>query len=642
MSPVTEEPLAAGREAAARGAWREAYGLLAPAADDLAPEDLERLAEAAWWTGRLEEAIGFRERAYTAWLDAEEPRRAAVVALLLSQDYFGKAALSPSSGWFARAERLLENEPESVEHGHLSIAQALGAMFANAYDEALEKAKRAHELGIRFGDRDLQALALVTLGRTQLLLKNTAEGLRLLDEASTAALCGELRPFSTGLVYCVTITSCNSLGDLRRAAEWTEAANRWCRKQDVTGFPGACRVHHSTMLRLKGDWAGAEEQALQACEELQGFDAWTTAVGWYEVGEIRRQRGEFAAAEEAYREAKEWSRDPEPGLSLLRLAQGKTEAAARAIQRSLAGSADDLGRIRRLPAQVEIALALADFKTARGAAEELERLVDEFAIDGERTPAFEATVCLSWGRIRLAENDFAGAAALLTKALETWQDVGAPYEAARARMLLGRALAKLGDEDGAHEEFRAARAVFERLGAVLDAQGAAELLGEVAVTRTFVFTDIVDSTRLAEALGEAKWERLLAWHDRTLRALLEEHGGDVIKQTGDGFFAAFERPVDAVEAAVAIQRALDGHDGIAPDVRIGIHAAGAFAKDGSDFGGRGVHAAARIGALAGAGEILASPDTVRDGVRRYPLSEPRPAELKGLSEPSEVVSIDWR
>jgi len=296
----------------------------------------------------------------------------------------------------------------------------------------------------------------------------------------------------------------------------------------------------------------------------------------------------------------------------------------------------------RLGHWLEIELALRNLSTARTAAEELERRVDELRIDDERTPAFEALVCVAWGRIRLEENDAAASAQLLERALETWQSVGAPYEAAQVRILLGRALRKLDDEEGARDEFHAARAVFERVGAVLDAQDAAQLLGETSVMRTFVFTDIVDSTKLAEALGETKWEKLLAWHDRTLAELLTEAGGQVIKQTGDGFFAAFESPAAAVEAAVAIQRALDGHDGVAPDVRIGIHAGGAFAKENRDYGGQDVHVAARIGALAGAGEILASEQTLKDVAVRYGRSEARPVELKGYSEPVEVVSLDWR
>jgi class 3 adenylate cyclase len=642
MSQVVEEPFAAGRDAAARGAWREAYDLLHPVASELGPDDLERLAEAAWWTGKLDEAIALREQAHTRHLEAGNKPRAAYLALLISQDYFGKAALAPSTGWYQKAERLLADEPESVMHGYLALTQGFNALAGGDIEQALEKGARAQEFASRFEDRDLQALSLAVLGRTHLFNKNPSEGLRLLDEASAAALSGELSSFSTGLVYCVTITSCNGVGDLRRAAEWTDAANRWCTKQDVKGFPGACRIHHSTLLRLRGNWAEAEEQMLQACDELHGFDAWTTAVGWYEVGEIRRQRGEFVAASEAFAQSKEWARDPQPGLALLRLAEGKADAAAKAIKRSLETTPDPMGRIRRLPAQVEIAIALRDLKTARDAAEELEALVDEFRVDGERTPAYDAVVCLAWGRIKLEENDLDAAAGHLQRALDTWQGVGAPFEAAQVRMLLGRTLQRLGDEDGGRDEIQAARDVFVRLGAVLDAQEAAQLLGETSVMRTFVFTDVVESTKLAEVLGEGKWEKLLAWHDKTLRALFEESGGEVIKQTGDGFFAAFERPAAAVEAAVAIQRALDGHDGVAPDVRIGIHAGGAFAKDERDYGGQDVHVAARIGALAGAGEILASEQTLNEVPARYRRSEAKQVELKGYSEPVAVVSLDWR
>jgi len=643
MSHVVDDARAAGREAAERGAWKEAYEHLLAAEPDLEPEDLERLAEAAWWTGKLDESIERREAAYKAWLEAGDKSRAALMAIFISQDLFNKAALERATGWFSNAERLLADEPESPAHGYLAATRALVAMVEANFGSATACAERAHELGVKFGDRDLQAIALVTLGRTHLLNGSPDEGVRLLDEASAAALSGELQPFSTGLVYCVTITSCNGVGDLRRAAEWTKAAKRWCSKQDVSGFPGACRIHHSTMLRLNGEWAEAEEEALRACDEVQEFDPYATGIGWYEVGEIRRARGDFAAAEEAYRQAKIWRRDPEPGLSLLRLAQGKVDAAARGIERSLKLTEENkVARVRRLAAKVEIALAQAKLRVARTAAEELEAVVDEFRLGEERTPAFEAMVCLSWGRIEMEENDYELAAAHLQKALATWQSVGAPYEAAQVRMLLGSALKMLGDDEGAQDEIEAARAVFVSLGAALDAQIAAELLGEVPVTRTFAFTDLVDSTKYVELLGEEKWQKLLAWHDRTLRALIEEHGGEVIKHTGDGFFAAFERPADAVAGAVAIQRALDAHDGVAPDVRIGLHAGGAFSKDGTDYGGQGVHAAARIGALAGASEILASAETLADGARRFATSEARPVELKGLAEPVEVVSVAWR
>jgi class 3 adenylate cyclase len=643
MTQVSDDPLAAGREAVARGAFREAYELLAPAAGSLAAEDLEALAEAAFWTGKLDEAMEFRERAHAAHVTSGNREDAALVALTLSRDYFTKGELAVSGGWSAKAERLLEGSQESPAHGFLAITKAWGGMMTGDLDAAVANAQRAFELARTSSDRSLEAMALVTKGRALVLKGAVSEGLALLDEATAAAVSGELQPWTTGFIYCCTITSCHGVGDFRRAAEWTKAANRWCDRQDLQGFPGACRVHHATITRLQGDWPRAEEQALQACQELQGFDTFTTAAGFYEIGEIRRRRGDFAAAEEAYRQAKEWGRDPQPGLALLRLAQGKADSAAAGLKRSLAAVEDPLARLRRLPAQVEIAVALGDLKTARAAAEELEQLSESVKVGDRRTPAFEATVCMAWGQIRLVENDVEGAVRELERAVETWRDVGAPYEVADAQMLLGLALRRLGDEDGAGDELTAAKTTFERLGAVLAAERVAELLGERSLQRTFMFTDIVDSTKLVEVLGAEKWRKLLAWHDKRLRELIEGEGGEVIKQTGDGYFAAFQSAAAALDAAVAIQRALDEHEPLAPDVRIGVHTGGAFHRsdEDPDYAGQGVHVAARIGALAGGGEILASRESL-DGASRFRVSEPRREALKGFEEPVDLVSVEWR
>ena len=302
---------------------------------------------------------------------------------------------------------------------------------------------------------------------------------------------------------------------------------------------------------------------------------------------------------------------------------------------------DPLSRARRLPAQIEIALATGELRGARKAAEELETIADQFRVGGRRTPAREGTVKLAWGQIRLAERDWEGAATELRAARDIWDKIGAPYETAQARMLLGLAYRGAGDEDGAKEELTAAKATFERLGAALDLQRAGELLGESSTRRTFMFSDIVDSTKLVEVLGEDKWRKLLTWHDRRLRELIEQAGGEVIKQTGDGYFAAFQTAAAAVEAAAAIQRALDEHEPLAPDVRIGLHTGGAFQKDDNDYAGQGVHMAARIGALAGGGEILVSKESL-DGGSRFPLSEARLETLKGFDAAVELVAVNWR
>ena len=292
---------------------------------------------------------------------------------------------------------------------------------------------------------------------------------------------------------------------------------------------------------------------------------------------------------------------------------------------------------------MEIAIAAGDLKTARAAADEAEQIVDAYKIGGRRAAAFEATVHFARGQILYAERDWNGAIAALKRARDEWQRVGAPYETARVRAQLGMAYRRSGDEHGGVAELEGALATFERLGGLPEASRIKEHLGRVETRRTFLFTDIVDSTRLLETLGDDKWRRLLARHDDLIREAIADNGGEVVKQTGDGFFASFESPKAAVEAAVAIQRAL-ANEIVAPDVRIGAHSGGAFRTDSEsgDYGGQGVHVAARIGASAGAGEILVSAASL-DGVSTaFRLSAPRQESLKGVGAPVEVVSIDWR
>jgi class 3 adenylate cyclase len=639
------DPIQTARDAAGRYAWREAYetyGTLP--ANELAPEDLERFAEAAWWRGRPDEAIGLRERAYAGFSSAGDKLASARLALTLADDHVGRGSFAVAQGWFANAERLLEGVPESAEHGVMALMRGVTALFAEGdIERAVEEFEQASELGSRFGDRDTQVMAIVGKGRALVKRGDVEQGFALLDEATAAAVCGELRPVSTGLVYCITISSCNDLGDYRRSAEWTEVANRWCDRLDVTGFPGMCRIHRAEVMRLRGDWPEAEQQAIAACEEVSGFNQSVTAGGYYEIGEIRRFRGDFAGAMEAYATADELGKDPQPGVALLRLAEGKVDSAVAGITRSLGEVKDPLARLRRLPAAVEIAIAASDLKTARSALAELEEIVDSYKIGDRRAPAFDAGVHVASGRLRLAEGDAEGAARCLKRARDEWQQVGAPFEAAQARMLLGLAFRRQGDENAATGELEAALATFERLGAKLEAERTKELLGRVQARRTFVFTDIVDSTKLLETLGNEKWKRLLARHDELLRERIVGHGGEIVKRTGDGFFAAFDTPKAAIEAAVGIQRALDA-EVVAPDVRIGLHTGEGFhtGADARDYGGEGVHIAARVGSAAQGGEILVSRDTL-DGVgTAFRVSEPRSEALHGLSQPIEVVSIGWR
>ncbi|MGH2813158.1 MAG: adenylate/guanylate cyclase domain-containing protein [Actinomycetota bacterium] len=651
MSQLLDESLEAGREAMSRNAWREGYELLRESdlGRPLEPPDLELLGEAAWWIGRADDCIDYHERAYTGYLNAGNPKRAGFMALLLVRHYFGKSAPSVAMGWFSHAERLLSNELDCVEHGYLAQMRVTMFQEANDLGGALDQAELSLEIGMRFADRTLQGYALLDKGRILVASGRVQEGLKYLDEATVAAVSGEVQPIAAGIIYCRAIGACAELSDYRRAGEFTEAARRWCDRLAIAGgFPGVCRVHRAEIIRLRGDWAEAEREARVAADELGGYMPSIAAEAFHEIGELKLRMGDLPAAEEAFSQAHELLREPQPGLSLLRLEEGKVATALNQITASLSAATQPLRRAKLLPATVRIAIAAGDIETARAAAEELGKIAHEFG-----TALLLAGAEFARGQIQLVDGDYRGSVSCLRRSLQHWREADAPYEAAVVRLTMAEALRQMGDEDSAIMELRSAKATFDRLGAIIDGRRALQMLGDAGdgrgrstpqVTRTFMFTDIVKSTNLVEALGDEAWEDLQRWHDSTLRSLFAANGGHEVKQVGDGFLVAFEKSQQAIESAVAIQKKLAEHrrsHGFAPQVRIGIHETQATVK-GLDYGGKGVHEAARIGALAEGGEILSSRSTLASASCRYPMGESRSVTLKGIKEPVEVATIAWR
>jgi class 3 adenylate cyclase len=646
---ITRDLVQAGRDAIGRHDWEAARDLLtrADAEEPLAAPDLERLAEAAWWTARLEECISARERAYRGRVAAGEPREAAIVALALAKDYYAKGAGSIGSAWLSRAERLLEEEPDCAEHGWLERLRGVIALEGSGdFDAALDHARRAHELAQAFGESDLLAVSLHDQGRALVMRGDVDEGLALIDEATVPALAGELSAYNTGVVYCNTITACKELADFRRAGDWTEAAKRWCERHAVAGFPGMCRVYRASIMLVRGAWQEAEEEARKACGELPTFNVAYAAEAFYELGEIRFQAGDLDGAEDAFRQAHELGRDPQPGLALLRLAQGKSDGAEIGIARALETDTPDLHRARLLPARIQVALARGETEAARLAVDELGSISDRYGSEALRAAARAARAELA-----LALGDAREAVANARDAGHLWRSVDAPYEVARARVTLGKAYAALGADDDAALELQAAANAFARLGAARDLRDAREALGRFGgspggngrTARTFMFTDIVRSTDLVEAIGDGAWLDLVRWHDRMLRSLFEAHGGEEVDHAGDGFFVAFADASAAIACAVEIQRRLAQHrrdHGFAPQVRVGLHATEAEA-DGANYKGRGVHEAARISAVAQGGEIVASRATVA-GARSIAVSEVGEVKLKGIERPVELVALDWQ
>jgi class 3 adenylate cyclase len=588
--------------------------------------------------------LGIFERAEVSFERAGDRRGAARAAMQLAWEHYTRGDDAVMSGWFGRATTLLEGDTECAENGLLLMLSGWAMLTGGNLEAGRALLEQARDVSRRVGDPDVESLARMYLGHALVTQGETKAGLALVDEASAAAMSGQLGVQAAGNIYCSTIFLCRNIGDWRRAGEWTDESLRWCQRESVSGFPGLCRFHHAEVMRFRGALAEAEHDALEAADELLGSAPRWSGWAFHELGEVRRRRGNVAGAADAFRQSAAQGFDPEPGLALLRLDEGDAVGAQRAIRRAAADetllSREGLALV--LPAQVTIEITAGDMDAARGALAELEARVESSG-----SSAFAAAAATARGELALAEERPGDAVRELRGAWQGWRDVDAPYEGARARVLLARAYRAEGDDDAARVELESAQSAFDRIGAARDSARISALLARPAdarVVRTFMFTDIVDSTRLVELLGDEAWENLLAWHDRTLRACFDEHNGAEVKHEGDGFFVAFTDGRAALECAITAQRTLDRHrrdHGFAPQIRIGIHAAEVTDREG-DYGGKGVHVAARIAGTAEASEIVASRETAEAAGDNIAASSPRSLQLKGLGTPVEVVTVDWR
>jgi class 3 adenylate cyclase len=653
MTTLDGGPRDAGRAAFERHDWERAYELLSAAEGEVALDgsDLERLAQAAQWSRRFEEMLRLLERAEASYRSAGDRRAAGRVALKLAREYYYRRNNALMGGWYARAQTLLEGEEESREGGMLLWMRVHGTLFASGVgaevqEESIRLAEQLVALGRRLPDGDLEALGLLELGHWLIIAGRVQEGSRLMDEANALASAEASDLDVAGTVYCSTIFACRNIGDWSRAAAWTARSLDWCERNSVSGFPGLCRLHRAEVIRFRGALEEAERDARAACDEL--LLALPQMAGWafHELGEVLRRRGDLDGARAAFARALDLGFDPQPGLALLRLDEGDGPGAFRAISRRLSDRDPFTHEARALllPALVTIALAADDQERAAAGLTELEQVAEACAMPIVSTSAVQAR-----GELALSRGAPDAAVSELRTAWRGWCDAGAPYEAAQARVLLGRAYRQIGDLPAASLELEGARDVFARLGAQVQTRRVdallADLPGDAAQreTRTFMFTDIVDSSRLVELLGDESWALLLSWHDRTLRGCFGAHRGREVKHEGDGFFVAFPGADAALQCAQAVQRSMRDHrreHGFAPQIRIGVHTAEATVR-GGDYVGHGVHAASRVASAGGAGEILASAETLEAAVEGYDVAERRLVTLKGLADPVELVRVDW-
>ena len=642
------------RTCVARRAWDRAYELFSAvsATGPLDPDDLDRFAKAAYWTGLADRSISLREAAYAAYLERGDDQRAALCALTLRREHLANMQDSVAAGWLKRAEHLLEGRPESfadtsLADGYLAIAHADAARARGDFARALGLVDRALRIADGSNDRDLRAWGVMRRAMFLVDEGRLTEGYRLMEEVGSGGRRWRAR----------------RIHDRSRLHQHDEPLSRRCDLPprhrvvgcraaggpSVNGSRDSPGSAGSTGASSCGCWATSrrpQSEASRACDEVGKVSMVHAGVAQHELGEVRLRLGDLEGAEEAFGRAQELGEDPQPGLALLRLAQGDATAALASIEGSLG--------VRRSTASP--VPACCRLRRRSPAQSPTPNAPEEHATSSARSPnGSPPRRCARRADPRPGCSRSSRTIPIPPPGTCARPAIGGarcprPYEAAKAEVGLAEADLMRGDRDDAAVQFRDARATFERLGARLDARRAVELEERLRrggsptrTVRTFLFTDIVGSTSLMGVIGDDAWDDLRRWHDQTLRASFVDHGGEEIDHAGDGFFVAFPDATSALASATEIQRRLVEHrraHGFAPQVRIGLHATSAT-NGGGDYTGLGVHAAARISALAGAGEILASAETVGD-MPDVRTSEMRTAHLKGIAEPVDVVAIEWR
>jgi len=431
------------------------------------PMDAFQMAESAQLSllvGKEEEGLGLLARAHQSFLSIGEIKPAARCAFWLGFMALLAGDGAQASGWLSRAERLLQDEADCVEKGYLFLPVGYRLVHERDGAKAFEAFGRARNIGEQFKDRDLVTLALQGQGRALIRQGEIARGVALLDEAMVGVTAGEVSPLTAGGVYCSVLDACGEIFDLRRAQEWTSALERWCASQpEVVPYRGQCLVRRAEILQLHGAWEEAILQAREACERFSQSHKPEAGAAFYRLAELHRVRGEYTAAETAYREAGRWLRTPLPGIALLRLAQGQNAAASSSIRRIAEEVREPGSRARVLESYVEIVLAIGDVAGARAAADELHDIANRFD-----APWVTAMSTRARGAVLLAEGDLKRALAELRRSWVLWCELDAPYEAARTRVLIASVCRKLEDCDAAELELEMAHEVFLRLGATPD------------------------------------------------------------------------------------------------------------------------------------------------------------------------------
>lgn len=484
---TTVKSLEKGRKAFRQQSWRDAYTFLVSAnkTEDLHADDLELLAKAAYLTGKATDCKDFWSQAHQKFLLQEETERAIHSAFWIGLLLFFQGDHAQGSGWLARAKRLAEDhQTDCAEAGFLFIPQGLQQLRKSDPESAYKLFRKAVDIGNQFGNLDLMTLGRLGSGQALIAQNNTEKGTVLFDEIMIAVVSGEVSPIVSGIVYCAVIETCQKIYDLRRAIEWTDALSRWCESQpDLIPYRGQCLVRRAEIMQLHGEWPDAMNEIERACELASASSPPATGEAFYRMAELYRLQGKYAKAEKAFRQANECWRSPHPGLALMWLAQGKTDAAQMAIMQIEDDCQDKIKRSRILPAFIEIMLATNQTEPAEESARELTEIAREL-----EAPYLKALAYRAEGYVLLANENFGAALKKLRQSRGVFKEIRASYESAQTQVLIGLTCRELGDYDTADMELETALRTFQQLGATPDKENVESLLKKSSVKESYGLT----------------------------------------------------------------------------------------------------------------------------------------------------------
>ena len=521
--------LEAGRNALQRGAWpdaKRAFELALTTASS--PEAFEGLGWAEYWLGATEASLDDRERAYRAYVDANDRAAAARIAIGLAVGSFDVRGSAVASGWLECARRQLRGVPVSPVHGLLALYEGhIARLVDDDSSRARKLARKAARIAEECGEEELGLLAGALEGLALVNEGKIDEGMRRVDEATAAAMAGEMRDLdSVAQTCCTLLYACERVRDYKRAAEWQRRIDAFCRRWNIQPLFDACSTQHAAMLAGCGDWRGAEEALRSTIERIETSRPYLLPDAIVHLAELRRRQG-------AYDEA----------LALARRVETRTESmltrAAIALDRDDPADALDLAdRVLQRPLGekwVERALALHLLVRAtddRKRAEEAAARVSAIA-SRVKTPMIAAIASMAAGDVAA---DFDDARASYAAAFDCFTDARAPFEAAIARVALGSALQRGGRQSAAVQEIDAAIATFQTLGAKRELEKA-RAAREVALVVTSAPSGEPLSRRekevlhlIAGGMGDKQLARKLSLSEHTVH----RHVSNILRKLGVG------------------------------------------------------------------------------------------------------------